>query len=486
VPNRLLSVSFISLLGSSGLILTGCATVPKNAGFADVQGLVGERMGQVIEWNGNTVDDQAVQAEVNHMLSHDLTVDEAVQIALLNNLHLQATFEDLGVSQAEVVQAGLLKNPVFSGSWRFPDRAPYHTDAEYSVAEDFLDLLVLPLRKHVAEQAFEATKKSVAQQVMALAVETKVAYFTVQAREQLLNRLHLVVDLNQTAAQLANRQHEAGTLNELGAVNEQATYDQSKADLSQTEAQLAVDREDLTRLLCLWGGQTGWTIAGQLPPIPTREIPLAHLESLAMRQRLDLIAGRAQLTAFAHVVGVTETYRYFASIDVGVDTEKSPDGQNVTGPTLQLQIPIFDQGQAQVAKAQAELRQLQRRFEAMVIDARSQVREARDRMVAQRSIADSYKALLPERMKILSLTMEQYNGMLKGPYALLLAKQTEVATEQSYIDAWRDYWIARSELERAVGGRLPAIPPVATQPTTEMTADQNENQMMPGMKGMQP
>ena len=44
--------------------------------------------------------------------------------------------------------------------------------------------------------------------------------------------------------------------------------------------------------------------------------------------------------------------------------------------------------------------------------------------------------------------------MLKGAYDLLLAKQNEVAAERSYIEAWRDYWIARAELERAVGGSL--------------------------------
>jgi cobalt-zinc-cadmium efflux system outer membrane protein len=473
-------------IGLATSALVGCATVPKNAGFSDVQKLVADRIGEPVQWNGNTVDDQTVQADVDHMLTQDLTVDQTVQIALLNNRHLQATFEDLGISQAELVQAGLLKNPVFSGSWRFPNRPPSHTDAEYAVSEDFLDLLVLPLRKHVAAQAFEDTKKSVAEKVLGFAVDTKTAYFTLQAREQLLTRLRLIVDLNQTAAELAKRQHEAGTLNELGAMSQQAIYDQSRADLAQTEAQLTTDREHLNRLLGLWGNQTQWKIAAQLPPIPAQEIPLDHLESLAIRQRLDLAASRAQVAAFAQFVGVTETYRYFASVDVGVDTEKSPDGQNVTGPTLDLQLPIFDQGQAQVAKVQAQFRQVQRRFEAMAVDARSEVREARDRMMANRSLAEYYKVLLPERMRILNLTMQQYNGMLKGPYDLLLAKQNEVATEQSYIDAWRDYWIARIELERAVGGRLPPVQSAATQPGPPAPNDQIDAQSMPNMKGMNP
>ena len=54
------------------------------------------------------------------LLEGELTTNAAVQIALLNNAALQATFEELGIAQAELVQAGLLKNPVFAGHVRFP------------------------------------------------------------------------------------------------------------------------------------------------------------------------------------------------------------------------------------------------------------------------------------------------------------------------------------------------------------------------------
>ena len=66
------------------------------------------------------------------------------------------------------------------------------------------------------------------------------------------------------------------------------------------------------------------------------------------------------------------------------------------------------------------------------------------------------QVLLPQRVEILDLTLTQHNMMLKGAYDLLLAKQSEVSAERAYVEAWRDYWIARTQLERAVGGRLPA------------------------------
>jgi cobalt-zinc-cadmium efflux system outer membrane protein len=476
------------------MLLGGCASTNPNAAFTGMRNLAAQRTGHWVQWQTNTTEDAAVDAAVISILRNDLSVDQAVQIALMNNRHLQARLEDLGIAQADLVQAGLLKNPVFFADWRIPNRAPRGTDAEFSITQDFLDLLILPLRRKVAAEQLEGAKLSIANDVLQLAADVKKAYYTLQAREQLLNRLRLIVELNQTAAELAQRQHEAGTLNELDLASQQAASDQSKVDVAQTEAQLAADRERLNRLLGLWGTQAHWKVAGQLPDLPPQEISVEHLESLAIRERLDLAAVRAQLITLARALAVTNGYRYFTSIELGVDTERSPDGQRVTGPSVSLQIPVFDQGKAEVARVEAQFRQYQRRFEAMAVDARSEVREARDQMVARRGLAQYYNVLLPERIRILNLTLQQYNGMLKGPYDLLLAKQNEVATEQAYIDSWRDYWIARSELEKAVGGRLPgasqgssttepASP--ATQPAGTGAMPVNSRTHMQGMPDMQ-
>ena len=151
----------------------------------------------------------------------------------------------------------------------------------------------------------------------------------------------------------------------------------------------------------------------------------------------------------------TKTRFLPSGVKVGVDTERESDGQRVTGPTLDLELPIFNQGQGEIAKMTAQYRQAQRRMEALAVNIRSEVREARDSLIAARDLT-SYigKRLLPTQQQALNLTLQQYNYMLKGAYDLLLAKQNEVAAERSYIEAWRDYWIARTELERAVGGSL--------------------------------
>ena len=131
------------LFGSTVLLITGCASVSQKDAFQNVQNGIAASSGQRVVWNQSTADDAKAAAEVRHLLLKPLGANQAVQIALLSNTDLQATFEEIGVSQADLVQAGLLKNPTFAASWRFPDVPPGITDAEYAVAEDFLDLVAV-------------------------------------------------------------------------------------------------------------------------------------------------------------------------------------------------------------------------------------------------------------------------------------------------------------------------------------------------------
>lgn len=424
----------------------------------DLQSSIRERTGKRVEWQKDIEPDDQIRKAVRALLQRTLTVDAAVQIALLNNRELQATFEEIGIAHAELIEAGLLKNPIFAGDARFPNRAPSGTNLEMSIAQEFFDMLVIPLRKKVAAVELVKAKLRVGDGILKLAAEVKTAFYGLQAEEQLLGRLKAINETDATALELAQRQHEAGTINDLDLANQQATYSQSKLDVAETSASIRSGREKLNRLMGTWGDDTAWKIADELPPLPSTDFSQRQLESLAISQRLDLGATKAAIGALAGSLGITKTYRYVGSIEFGVDTEKEPDGQRVTGPTWQLEVPLFNRGQGRIAKLQAQLRQAERRLEFEAVAIRSEVREARDRLIAKRDLASYYRdELLPGRKQILQLTLTHYNAMLKSPYDLLLAKQNEISAERGYIDALRDYWIARAELERAVGGRFSVV-----------------------------
>ncbi|MEQ2005564.1 MAG: TolC family protein [Limisphaerales bacterium] len=455
----------------------GCISPNPNAAFEDVGKHVSTRTGQEVRWMQDDAAREEIEKAVEVLLQTNLTAQSAVAIALLNNRTLQAEFESIGISQAELAQASRLKNPELATSWRLPTHAPTVLNAEFGLAGDFIDLLMLPARKKIAARNLAATKLRVAHEVLRLANETQTAFYTAQARQQLTNRLAIIVEINEAAADIAKRQHDAGNINNLELHNQQAAYAQARLDLARAEAQVRSHREKLNRLLSLWGRQTTWQTADELPPLPGKELPLENLEALAVSRRLDLAAARGEVLAVASALKLKQNFRYLPGATLGVNAEHDLDHSWVVGPTLAVELPLFDQGQASVARLAAEYRRSQRNFEALAVNIRSEVREARDSLIAARDAAEYFaKILLPQRQRILRETLLQYNAMQKSSFELLAAKEREQAAEREAIEALRDYWIARAELEHAVGGSLTrAIPPLTSPAPHARPAARKDN-----------
>jgi cobalt-zinc-cadmium efflux system outer membrane protein len=444
-----------ALLGALPLVFAGCASTNPKAAFNDVNHAVSARTGESVQWWRDNSSSNEIAKVIGPLLQTNLTAQSAVAIALLNNRSLQAEFEEIGVSQAEMAQASRLQNIEIAGSWRFPDRPPSVVDAEYSAAGNLLDLLTLPARKKVAARNLEQTKLQVADKVLQLAADTQTAFYDLQAQLELTNRLATIVEINDAAADFAQRQYNAGNINDLELNNQQASAEQSHLDLMHAQAQAQMQRERFNRLLGLSCDQINWRIADELPSLPTNEPPLENLESLAVNQRLDLATARSQAGSIAAALRLKEHTRFIPGVTVGVDTERTPDGQRVTGPTLDLELPLFDQGQPAVARLTAEYRQARDNYQALEVNVCSEVRQSRDAVLAAREATEfSGEHLLPLQAKILHETLLQYNAMQKSSYDLLLAKQREETVVQEYVVSLRDYWTARAELERAVGGRL--------------------------------
>jgi len=455
------------------LIAAGCVSTNPKAAFDDMNKTVVERTGESIQWQNHSTND--VARIVTSLLQTNLTAQSAVTIALLNNRSLQAEFGEIGISQAELAQASRLQNIELAGSWRFPNRPPSPTDIEYSAAGNLLDLLTLPARKKIAAKNLAQTKLQVADKVLQLAADAQTAFYDLQAETELANRLNIIVDVNDASADLAQRQYDAGNINELELHNQQAPSIQSRLDLMKANAETQAQREHLNRLLGLSSTHINWRLAAELSPLPDGELPLENLESLAVNQRLDLAARRSQVESIAAALRLKKLTRFIPGATIGVDTERTPGGQRVTGPTLDLELPLFDQGQPAVARLTAEFEQAKDNYAAQELNARSEVREWHTAMLAAReAVTFAQKNLLPLRKQILGETLLHYNAMQKNSFDLLMAKEREQNAEQTSIAALRDYWIARVELERALGGRL-TIQTKATTPVKDSEQMPNEH-----------
>jgi outer membrane protein, heavy metal efflux system len=434
----------------------GCGSVSKERGHDEVDRLVRERMGHQTRWAQGSPEDEQVDKWVGELLRRGLTEAAAIDIALVNNPRLQETYEELGVSQADLVQAGLLRNPSLGAHVAFPLKGE-NDEVSFSLMQDFLDVFVLPLRKRIAREQFDVEVLRVAQKALDTVAEVQKALVDVEASTALLGFRRTVVEALTGAEELSRAQFAAGNLSELRHTTQLASYEQAALDLTRDELELLRHRERLNRLLGLWGSRAEWTLAQALPALPATDPPLGDLEALALRRRLDVDAARKQRILMANAVGLARKSRLVGRLDVGVDAHQDADGPRVLGPFLILELPIFDQRQALIARLEAQQRQAERRLTAISGEARSEVRLARAELLAARRIAERYQvAILPMRDKVVDESQLFYNGMFLGLYQLLDVKREQVEAHAQSIAAVRDYWLARADLERAAGGQVPS------------------------------
>jgi len=126
------------------------------------------------------------------------------------------------------------------------------------------------------------------------------------------------------------------------------------------------------------------------------------------------------------------------------------------GPSVAVPIPLFDQGQARVARSAAELRRAQQEFYALAVRIRATTRAVLDRLRGAEDRALYYRdILLPLQERIVSEAQLQYNAMQLGVFELLRDRQQQIETGVAYVEVLRDYWVARAELMHILSGRLP-------------------------------
>jgi cobalt-zinc-cadmium efflux system outer membrane protein len=448
----------VAALGVMIALLAGCASTSAKPAFDDVAQSVKTRSGHTVRWDQGSEEDKEAEKAVDELLRRELTADAAVQVALLASPHVRGKLEELAIAQADLVQAGLLKNPVFSigrTAWEAEHISP---NLFATVEQDFLDIITMPMRKRVAATELEATKLEVGDEILAVAAEVREAFYTAQAAEQVLAMRRIVEDVAKTSAELAQRQYDAGNMSDLTLNTELGLAAQTTLDRKRAEGEAAVARERLNKLMGTWGPRTAWKTSAKLPELPKEEASLERLESVAISQRLDVGAARRNVQAMQYALSLAKTTRWTGTVNVAVEAGRLRHNKRLSfGPSVALEIPLFDQRQAQIAKLEAYKRQGESELSALAIDVRADVRSSRARVLTARGVVEEYgKVIVPLREKVVRFSQEQYDAMLLGVYQLIQAKQNEFEAYREYIEALRDYWIARSDLERAIGGRVEA------------------------------
>jgi cobalt-zinc-cadmium efflux system outer membrane protein len=479
-------------------LVGGCAQVEPASDYARTSESLRLKTGAASVYQPDL--EHLIADRVSSLLADGMTIDEAVQIGLLNNPSFQAAFAGVGVSRADVVQSGLLSNPSLGFSPRFPEGGG-RTNLTLTIAQEIVDLWQIPVRRSIAEAQLEQTILAAVNQGVELAAEIRTRYLQLWAFQSTIEISRQNEQLVQVSLALAEKRLKAGEATQLDVNLLRASLLDVQTGLIILRRDQAVAHAQLARSLGLSRSALTWTLtdpfSNQIPGIPDEVVLL----EFGFQERVEVrIAEQKVRAALAELK--KQYLSIVPSLSWGVEWERNerralpgrkvladtaissiragrltaPDietrGQrnrerrqiidSLLGPSLQITLPLWDQNQAQIAKAMFKLEQSRKEYDALLDDVARQVDESLAGITNSAELVKFFdQQSLPQATDNLNLTRKSYEAGEQNVIVLIEAQQSLISQRLSAENVRRDYYIALVGLERALGGRLP---PTTSQP----------------------
>ncbi len=427
----------------------GCTVVPLDDAAKATADRIGERVSVKPEWPPDAGETESVPE-----IREPLTLPAALAIAFTRNPDIRRQYASLGIARADLMDAARISNPTLSLEWLSLNTGGRDQTSQ-GISTSFTDLLLLPARRRLSAGEFRRIELAVGSKLVALAHEVETAWYTHVGARQVATMRDAVSQAAQNETALAQRFHEAGNISRLQFDLQQAAAARADIESLRARSDAVASRTRLADLLGL-PARAGWRTVERLSTPPDAAQSRDELISQALSQRLDLAALREEVTVLEDALGVTGRWRLLGSVEAGYRQERKVDSSKLRGPTLNLELPLFNQGQGAVARAEAELLDARTRAEALALAVENEVTSAVEQLALARDASARYRdELLPSTESAVARQQERVNFMLVGVFDLIRSKREQYDAWQGYFESVRDYWIARTALRAATGGLLP-------------------------------
>lgn len=479
-----------ALLIAGVMVLTGCVSVDPRADLQQARDAISRQTGVAEVYDPQTED--IIAQRTQQLLQDGLSVNEAVQISLLNNRGFQALFQEIGASRADVVQSQLISNPSLSLLFKFPEGGG-RSLMEFGLAQELVDLWQMPVRRKIAEAQLQQTIAMIVQRAVELAGEVRTQYYQALALEMAETAMRESLSLSERSVAFVEAQHRAGAVSRLDVNLARVRALDVRLELMAIGKQRRSAHIDLARLLGLMDTDRTWQLSDALP-IPTQLLPLDRAVATALRERMDVrIAEHELLQAEKELIQAH--LQVFPSVSIGFESER-PDSRALPGrkiladtlaesisngeltapsiqskaerdqerrdivdllmgPSVELTLPIWDQNQAQIAKARFQVEQRRKQLEDVRQSIRHEVEQA---WVAADESAALVRFFQQEAMPVAEQTArdgrEVYEKGEESILVLLDSQESLVSRRRAHITALGEYAAAMAELEQAVGIRF--------------------------------
>jgi outer membrane protein, heavy metal efflux system len=448
-PSRLLC-----LAGSLLLILSGCAAPSSKENVDATAKLVASQISSGFSWRKDEAADAAARTSVEALLAGGLTLDEAVAVSFLISPDLQLALEKVEVARSDLVAAGTPPNPLLIVGMRDTggNFSAYYPSDNLSVGilENVIGLLNMPDRIAVAGRELERARLESAQRITThgvLVVQAWLEYSAALRAQELRNR-------SAAAARAALDAVVVRAANGSGfsaldvAMERNAVFGVEGAAL-RSEVDTTTARAHLAELLGLSGWRDDWQLAGSLPPLPASDPDPAAIENQALERRFDVRAATWAIDARLRALATQRRFRWINEFELGLFRDSVVGGTSFIGPNAVIELPLFDQRQAQLLAGDAELRSALRTLEAVKLAARSELRTHAAEMRVTRALLEQYeKVVLPNQRQIVAALGSNVDP---GEPDRLRLRLSTLSAEEEQSGLLRDYWRARSAFAAAAG-----------------------------------
>ena len=471
------------------IAIAGCTVNPK-PDYERANSMIQRATGQTAHYDPDA--DATIRARVDQLLVDGLTVDHAVQICLLNNKNLQAAWMQIGMAKSDLVQSGLLSNPTLDISLRFP-AAGGLPDVDANLAQNIADLWQIAPRKKAAEHALAQTILDLARQANELASAAKTAYFQAVGAKQSVEIAQQNLDTAKQSLDLTTIRQKSGAAAEVDVNLSKAPVLDAELALSAATLDAIETRNELAKTLGLDDDPATLVLRDPLPEPPIDQLEDTALIDLAHQERLD-IRSNAEVVDAAAARMKQQWRAIFPNVQLGVATERSaqkaqqgrkvladtvrksiaagqltapeiqPSSERghvrtvernlgiITGPSLNITIPAFDQNQAQIAKAVFAYRQAVKAYEAADLALTQDVRTIAARARTAWSVARFYREQsIPLAQRNLDLSLQTYRAGQATLLQVLELQRFVLETRSKYVQAQREAAARMADLERTIG-----------------------------------
>lgn len=388
-----------------------------------------------------------------------LSLEDAICKSILVDNDLTTNLENIGIAQADLIQAGYIRNPSVATTFLFsrlsqqdPNNKPYIDVLTTFLISDFWQI---PRKKKVAQKDLEIATTTILQQIITLSSNVKVNYFTYMYEMEQLKVINNIIDSIQSLQKHSQDAYEKGHASD---------YDRSFVDSTLAQWQLKrFDQEQAiyNSLINLRNNMNLEFIAKPIPLTTSWDILLkpipdaAQLYAYAEKTNLDVQVAKLKVEQ-ARAQQALNRARIVDNVSVGIEYTQQTNGVSYAGPVFGFDLPVFDQQQAQIEKFKRTEEKQIKSIQNLLSNLGADIFNLSEKIkMSQKKIHHYIKKVLPPGKQAFTYA-QKHPDSLNINFSLFVTTHVDLSQQEYGLNAeYLNLAKAISELEKRLSGPIP-------------------------------